>query len=46
METSHLDNRKGRFGGVLAEPKVQDFINAHTGALDSTFKQVEIIFHI
>lgn len=27
---------------VLAEPKVQDFINAHAGALDSTFKQVEM----
>ena len=25
---------------VLAEPEVQDFINAHAGALDSTFKQV------
>ena len=23
---------------VLAEPKVQEFINAHAGALDSTFK--------
>lgn len=27
---------------VLAEPKVQEFINAHAGALDSTFKQVEM----
>ncbi len=27
---------------VLAEPKVQDFIKAHAGALDSTFKQVEM----
>ena len=27
---------------VLAESKVQDFINAHAGALDSTFKQVEM----
>lgn len=27
---------------VLEEPKVQEFINAHAGALDSTFKQVEM----
>lgn len=27
---------------VLAEPKVQEFINAHAGALDSSFKQVEM----
>lgn len=27
---------------VLAESKVQEFINAHAGALDSTFKQVEM----
>ena len=27
---------------VLAEPKVQDFINAHAGALDSTFQKVEM----
>ncbi len=27
---------------VLAEPKVQDFINAHAAALDSTFKQVDM----
>ena len=27
---------------VLAEPKVQEFINAHAGALDFTFKQVEM----
>lgn len=27
---------------VLAEPRVQEFINAHAGALDSTFKQVEM----
>lgn len=27
---------------VLAEPKVQEFINAHAGALDSTFKLVEM----
>ena len=27
---------------VLAEPKVQEFINAHAGALDSTFKHVEM----
>ncbi len=27
---------------VLAEPKVQEFINAHAGALDSSFKQMEM----
>ena len=27
---------------MLEEPKVQEFINAHAGALDSTFKQVEM----
>lgn len=27
---------------VLAKPKVQEFINAHAGALDSSFKQVEM----
>ena len=27
---------------VLAEPKVQDFIKAHAGALDSTFRRVEM----
>ena len=27
---------------VLAEPKVQRFINAHAGALDSTFRQVDM----
>ena len=37
---------KRPFKNLPAEPKVQDFINAHAGALDSTFKQVEIIFHI
>lgn len=27
---------------VLAEPKIQKFINAHAGVLDSTFKKVEM----
>lgn len=27
---------------MLAEPKVQEFINVHAGALDSSFKQVEM----
>lgn len=27
---------------VLAEPKIQKFIDAHAGVLDSTFKKVEM----